>query len=211
MKTKILIGMLAAVCGTGLAQEVTYDDSSSPGATIPQSDPTGVSFSTTVSSGDIPTGYYVTGLTVSLNISGGVNGGLVAYLQSPGGSVELMNQPGTAPFGALGSGLNLVLSDAGSSSIQTALETPGSVFGSGSGSVYQAAGSLSSLNLTPADGTWTLFISDVNGGGSPTLNSFSFNITAVPEPANMALGIFGVFLGVLGGTRWYLRSRKSTV
>ena len=48
---------------------------------------------------------------------------------------------------------------------------------------------------------WTIFFADMaSGGGSSrsTLVSWSLDITAVPEPANVALGIFaGVF--VVGG------------
>jgi hypothetical protein len=43
------------------------------------------------------------------------------------------------------------------------------------------------------------------------LTGFSVDITPVPEPANVALGIFGVLLGGLGGLRWYQRSRKPVV
>ena len=42
-----------------------------------------------------PSGMTVGGLTVGLNISGGYNGSLYAYLVSPNGTlVALMNQPG---------------------------------------------------------------------------------------------------------------------
>jgi hypothetical protein len=48
------------------------------------------------------------------------------------------------------------------------------------------------------NGTWTLFIADLSGGEQSTLVSWSLDITAVPEPVNVALGIFaGVFLVVI--------------
>ena len=44
---------------------------------------------------DIPVGSVVLELTVELNISGGYNGDLYAYLVAPNGTlVVLMNQPG---------------------------------------------------------------------------------------------------------------------
>ena len=47
------------------------------------------------------------------------------------------------------------------------------------------------------NGTWTLFIADLSSGGQSTLVSWELDIAAVPEPVNVALGIFaGVFLVV---------------
>jgi hypothetical protein len=125
----------------------------------------------------------------------------------------LLNQPGATisnPFGYGGSGLNITLSDTAAGSIQTTPETPVSVFGSGL--AYQAAGSLSRFNGSPADGTWTLFFADeVAGGGQATLNGWSLNITAVPEPVNMALVIFGAALIGASAVRIYSGSSKTTL
>jgi subtilisin-like proprotein convertase family protein len=48
---------------------------------------------------------------------------------------------------------------------------------------------LSSFNNMNLQGDWTLFISDVNGGGKGRLNSWSMTVTAVPEPRTTALTI----------------------
>ena len=156
-------------------------------------------------------GSSLSSLTVTLNISGGMNNGLYAYLVGPGpaGSttVILMNQPGYAVdgFGATGAGMNITLSDAGSSSIQDV--TSGSVLSG----TYQADGSLSGFNGGDPNGTWTLYFSDtIAGGGNATLNGWSLDITAVPEPVNVALGMFGVVLVVGGFVRRYRRSGKSS-
>jgi hypothetical protein len=49
------------------------------------------------------------------------------------------------------------------------------------------------------NGTWTLFMADLsNGGGPEQVISYELEITTVPEPVNLALGIFGaVALSVL--------------
>jgi hypothetical protein len=50
------------------------------------------------------------------------------------------------------------------------------------------------------NGTWTLFIADLSAGAQSQLVGWSLNVTAaeVPEPVNVALGIFaGVFLMVI--------------
>ena len=172
----------------------------------------GVSFNGTYD--QAPLGATVSGLTVSLDISGGYNGNLYAYLVAPNGTmVLLLNQPGVSlgnPFGYAGSGFNITLSDSASGSIQTTPETPGSIFGSGLD--YQAAGSLSGFNGSSADGAWTLFFADETaGGGQAMLNGWSLNITAVPEPANIALVIFGMSFVGFGITRYFRNSRKSAL
>ena len=183
-----------------------------PIGSIPDGNPVGVSFAGNYD--QATPGSTVSGLTVDLSISGGYNGNLYAYLVSPNGTmVVLLNQPGATisnPFGYAGSGLNVTLSDTAAGSIQTTPETPGSVFGSGLS--YQAAGSLAGFNGSAADGTWTLFFADETaGGGQTTLNGWSLNITAVPEPANIALLIFGMGFVGFGITRYFRNSRKSAL
>jgi subtilisin-like proprotein convertase family protein len=188
----------------------TFNTGSSVG-TIPDGNPVGVTFVGTVSG--TPSGGIVGGLTVGLNISGGYNGDLYAYLVAPNGTlVVLLNQPGVSgsnPFGASGAGMNnITLQDAatGQGSIQNV--TSGSVL---SGS-YNAAGTLVSFNGSVADGTWTLFFADMSsGGGTSTLDSWSLNIEAVPEPVNVALGIFGMLLGGLALARHHATKRRSVL
>ena len=207
MKTNFIIVLVVVLAGTCRAQDISYG-SGALGATIPEGNPTGISFSPTISSA--PAGSTVSDVTVGLNISGGYNGDLVAYLQAPNGiTVPLIDLPGPAPFGAPGAGFNVVLSDGSYPSIQTATETSGTVFGSGSGSLYNAAGSLSTLHGSAVNGTWTLLFANLgSGGGSPTLNSFSLDILAVPEPANVALAIFGVVMAAIGIARWCVRRQS---
>ena len=210
MKTQTIIGLLTMLLGAGVARGALYTETfSGVNTAIPDGNPVGVSLSETVS--DIPGGSTVGGLTVDLSVSGGYNGNLYAYLVAPNGTlVMLLNQPGATisnPFGYGGSGLNVTLSDTAAGSIQTTPETPGSVFSG----TFQAAGTLGAVSGSAADGTWTLYFAEVAaGGGQPILNGWSLNITAVPEPANIALVIFGVsFIGI-GAVRFYA-SRKTTL
>lgn len=162
----------------------------------------------TASSGD--------NVSVVLNLSGGNIGDLIAYLTFSGTTVQLMNRPGVTignPLGYTGnssfvfSPVTLVdgsytsVDSYGGGSITTATS-----FNPTSGSMgFQAFNGLSS-----AAGNWTLFFADMSGGDGAnvtTLNSWSLDITAVPEPINAALGIFaGVVLFA-----WILKfsSRKS--
>jgi len=211
MKTKMLINLLVAMMGAGLVRGSLYTETfSGVNTAIPDGNPVGVSFSETVS--DVPGGSTVGGLTVDLSVSGGYNGNLYAYLVAPNGTlVMLLNQPGATisnPFGYAGSGLNVTLSDSAAGSIQTTPETPGSVFSG----TFQAAGTLGAVNGSAADGTWTLFFADEVAGGSPaTLNGWSLGITAVPEPVNLTMIIFGAGLVGFGIIRYFRNLRKSTL
>lgn len=191
--------LLAVASARGTLYTETF---SGVNASIPDGNPVGVTISGSVS--DIPSGMTVGGLTVGLNISGGYNGDLYAYLVAPNGTlVMLMNQPGVGVngYGASGAGMNITLSDAGGTSIQN--ETSGSVLGGS----YSAAGSLSGFNGSAADGTWTLYFADLsNGGGTSELNSWSLGITAVPEPVTLALVVFVAMLLAMAGLRWARRT-----
>jgi len=195
MKTRILLGttvvMLAVACAHGA---LYIEDFNNVNTTIPEGNPVGVAFSGTV--GDAG-GSAVSDVTVTLNVSGGYNGYLYSYLVAPNGTMTvLLNQPGVTgsnPFGYSGSGLNVTLSDAGGSGIQTTTEPAGVPFTG----TYQAAGSLANLSGSAADGTWTLYFTDLSSGGGPSeLNSWSLGITAVPEPVGQALSVFGGLAGM---------------
>lgn len=207
MTKNMKINILAAF---QLAVVMSAGASLYPVGNISDGNPVGASFAGSYD--QAKSGDTVSGLTVTLTISGGYNGNLYAYLVAPNGAmVVLMNQPGVTvgnPFGYAGSGLNVTLSDTAAGSIQTTPEIPGSVFGSGL--AYQAAGSLSGFNGSLADGTWTLFFADeVTGGGQATLTGWSLDIAAVPEPANLAIVFFGMgFIGI-GIVRYYRSSRKA--
>ena len=208
-KTQTAIGLLALMLSTGVVRGSLYTETfNGVNVAIPDGNPVGVSLTETVS--DIPGGSTVGSLTVDLSVSGGYNGNLYAYLVAPNGTlVMLLNQPGATisnPFGYVGSGLNVTLSDTAAGSIQTTPETPGSVFSG----TFQATGTLGAVSDSPADGTWTLYFADeVAGGGQATLNDWSLNITAVPEPTNLALIIFVVSFTGVCAVRVYRDSRKA--
>lgn len=53
---------------------------------------------------------------------------------------------------------------------------------------------LSVFNGLPADGTWTLTLSDLSPGATMTLNSWSLRIASVPEPNAVALTVGGLIV-----------------
>jgi subtilisin-like proprotein convertase family protein len=212
MKTRISFGilavMLAAVGARGSFIQTYTETFNGVNTYIPDGNPVGITSQETFSG--TPSLATINSVTVSLDISGGYNGNLVAYLVAPNGtSVYLLNHPGGAPFGAAGSGFgsapgtyDFTLSDLGLTSIQTASETAGAAVTG----TYSAAGALSGFSGT-ADGTWDLFIADmVSGGGTSELTGWQLNVSeVVPEPVNGALMVFAV----LGGLLWLGRRVKA--
>jgi hypothetical protein len=238
MKRQILFGlMILGAVWTASATIYTQGTVSPTGTasgvgtfntTITDGNPIGIVNQITVSGSSMSAGQ-TADIQVTLNVSGGVNSDLYAYLSYNGSSVVLLNRIGVSssnPFGDSGSGLNnVVLSDAGSANIHT--YASGALSGTykpdgnnisplGAASSFSANVGTETLDATfgnmSQNGTWTLYFADVvAGGGNETLNGWSLDITAVPEPVNVALAVFGVLF--VGGAvcRFYLvRARSST-
>ena len=141
-------------------------------------------------------------LSVILNLSGGWNGDLYAYLVHDTGFTELLNRVGTGvggagTFGYGDSGMNVTLSGTGSS---IHLYGGTSTFSGVPSGPYMADGTgMVSFNGLDPSGTWTLFIADLNGGGVTTVQSWGLqmDIVAVPEIetwiAAALAGAFGAF------------------
>jgi subtilisin-like proprotein convertase family protein len=140
-------------------------------------------------------------LTVTLNISGGYNGDLYGYLSYNGTLVTLLNRVGTGSgdsFGFSTAGFNNVtLADGG-----TSIHDVANPSGLGSQVTYAPdGGSLSAFNGMNPNGTWTLFLADNAHPDQSTLVGWSLDITAVPEPVDYALAIFGVLFVAVGVAR----------
>ena len=171
----------------------------------------------------------VTNVTVQLDITGGFNGSLYAYLVDPAGQlVVLLNRSGVTggnPFGYGDAGMNLTLSGSVTNDIHYyqsggySLNGGGQVTGTwaadgrnidpqSAGSVFSTTSSAAGLNLYTGlnggdmNGTWTLFIADmVSGGGNATLQSVVLSIMTVPEPQTWIM--IGGGLALL----WQMRKR----
>jgi subtilisin-like proprotein convertase family protein len=206
MKTILIAVLLLGAAGWAEATLVQQTFNVSGGA-IADGNPVGQVFTGTFN--QAATGNQVLGITVNLSVSGGYNGNLYAYLVAPNGTlVLLLDRPGSGvgnPLGYAGSGFNnITLSDVGTQSLQTTVETPGVAVPTGT---YSAAGTLGTFNSSVANGKWELFFADmVKGGGTSTLNSWSLNITVVPEPVTLALGLFAAMLLALAGVRHFWRA-----
>ena len=210
MKKQLLAGLLTM----GMLLHATAAVYSYTGSAyaIPDGNPNGISSTISV----IGAGTFLTDVNVTLNISGGYNGDLYGYLSYNGTLVTLLNRVGTGSggepqntYGFSASGFsNVTLDDQ-----------------SLNGNIHNVANPLANTAYTPdigggnnlasfnggnPNGTWTLFFADLSGGDVSTLNGWSLDLTAVPEPVNVALGVFGTVLVGAGVVRPYFRTRKQT-
>jgi len=175
---------------------------------IPDGNPVGVASTINVSGlGTIGT------ISLTLNISGGNNGDLYAYLSYGGNVVTLLNRPGVTggnPLGFTASGYNVTVADGGADGD---LNTAGSPV---NGGTYYAAGNSTALGTAyvngDSTGTWTLFLADLSGGDTSESQLVSWyldiNGTTVPEPVTGALIVFGL-MGVLTQLAAWRTRRKS--
>ena len=210
LKMKTILLILVMLTSRWAEATLTQSQTFTPAnGTIADGNPVGAVFSGTFSQ----TGFNnpVLAVSIGLNISGGYNGDLYAYLVAPNGTVVvLLNQPGTGAFGSAAAGFNyVVLTSSGTDPlIQTA---NGTAYQTLTGS-FQAAGNLNDFVTSgaTANGPWTLFFADLNqGGGTSYLNSWTLNLTVVPEPVLLALITFLAMLLTLAGLKWAWQGKDS--
>jgi hypothetical protein len=187
-----------------------YSSGANNNIVIPDDNPTGISSGIGVSG----IGSVLNGLTLTINVSSGFNGDLLCYLNYGSSSVALLNRIGSTginPFGSATAGFtSFTFSDSGSAQ-STITASSGSLSG-----IYQAAGGAGAIDTTfggvNPNGDWTISFFDMasGGGSSPsTLNNWSLSIDAVPEPVNVALGVFaglGLII-IVGRSLWRKRNQ----
>ena len=187
---------------------------------VPNGSRDGISSTLNVTSGEVG-GRYITGLTLTLNISGGYNGDLYAYVVHNGIMVPLLNRvgvgtvTGTDAFGYANGGFLLTLGASTLNDIHLYQNYAPSYDGGALTGVWAPDGraidplssavSFDTAGRTGFDsytgqnptGDWTLYVADVvGGGGSSYLTSWSMDIMAIPEPMNIAAALFlGCFSG----------------
>lgn len=208
------VGMLLSLAGGAGAQTNSY--TIAVNAPIADGSPVGLASTTAVSglSGSISS------IEVNLDITGGFNGDLYAYLAGPqGGFAILLNRVGLGssnPFGYSDAGFNITLSS-GYANIHNYQSGSYTLTG---GELWAPDGrNISPLSApsafdsaaTTADfgsftglipnGDWTLFVADLSSGGQSTLVNWGLTIVTVPEPQTWLLGFGGVLLFALNRRR----------
>ncbi len=143
MKKKLIMSLvlgLAASCGATVFPSGTLD------ATIPSDDYNGLAETITVSGMDS----LLTGVSVTLDVSGGYNGDLYAYLTYDGQTITLLNRVGqgtgsnpTYTYGYADAGLNVTLADGAANGSIHNYQT----------SAYNLVGGQETGTFTPDSGT----------------------------------------------------------
>jgi subtilisin-like proprotein convertase family protein len=212
MKQISLAALIVALGVWGAGAQTTLSLTNTVNSAVPDGNASGLSSARTVNG----TGALVQNVSLTLDISGGYNGDLYAYLTHDGGGfVVLLNRAGRTAgdsFGYSDAGLSLTLSDAGANNIHFYQNFSPAFNGSGQlTGLWQPDGrnvdpatvdgtetpdtSFASFNGQNADGDWTLFLADLSSGQTSTLNSWVLTIQTVPEPATAALiGLGGLAL-----------------
>jgi hypothetical protein len=132
---------------------------------------------------------------VTLNLTGGWNGDIYAYLYHDGVMSVLLNQVGTPVNSGLGygdSGFNVTLSDTAADSIHNyQADSPTITAGVVQGTWQPDGAGLSIFDGMDASGDWSLYLVDESPGGVMTLNSWGLQAEVVPEPTTLALSALG--------------------
>lgn len=191
---------------------VTVMQTFTPNAPIPDFEETGYADSRTLSNTSIDE---ITSITVDLTFVGGWNGDMYVYLTHGTGFSVLLNRPGrslTESDGSATVGMAITLDDNATTDVHTGLPMSGlNPTGTFQPDARQADPSLvvtgdtrtaflSSFHGLSANGQWTLFVADLNSGGTSSLQSWSLNITgnsAVPEPSVSCLAALFSFCLIL--------------
>lgn len=145
----------------------------------------------------------ISAVSVWLNLTGGYNGDLYAYLSYNGVRVPLLNRVGAGygdAFGYGDAGMTVTFTDMAANNIHFYQSIGG--YSIAGGALWKPDGrlvnpvtslpedfnadgtvSLGVFNGMSADGGWTLVVADVSGGGGQSkVVSWGLDIVAVPEP-----------------------------
>jgi len=212
----LALGLTSASAGLITVNSTTQNGGTPINVTVPDGSSVGIFSLLNISSADniVSIGDNV---SVTFTMSGGFNGDLYAYLLSPTGTrVQLLDRPGltgdSAGLGYTTHGFdNVHLSDGSHDNINTTpTPTTGGTYMPSDGST-----AFQSYNGLNPNGNWVLFLSDLNGGDTSfsRLDSWSLTLEVVPEPVNVALGVFGGLFGLVSACRYgwrrYVRDLKS--
>jgi subtilisin-like proprotein convertase family protein len=216
MKRILTLAIAMAMGAAAQGQYVFNSTNSAINEAIPDNNPSGLASTITV-----PTlTAAINNVTVSLDLTGGYNGDLYAYLAGPnGGFAVLLNRAGmsgTSAYGYSDSGFNVTFDDSGSNPDIHFYQTDSPIYSGGQltgtwgsdgenlnpqgapggfpVSPTETLTSFDGINGSDAAGQWTLFLADLAAGNQSTLVSWSLEIMTVPEPSTLALGALGIGL-----------------
>jgi len=145
---------------------------------------------------------HITDVNVTLNIAGGYNGDLYAYLVHDSGFVVLLNRPGRSlglPYGYSDTGFDVTLDDqapSGDIHLYWNVSSPSGVVTGTWAPDGRTTSPFLALDIDPRltenmlavfngmnpNGAWTLFVADMSAGGLNTLGSWGLQIQGTVTP-----------------------------
>ncbi len=208
------------VAANALAQSVSFSTNITVNTAIPDNNPSGLASSFSLNGFNSA----ISNITVSIDVTGGYNGDLYAYLTGPGGFAVLLNRTGVGSASANGygdtgfavtfmsAGLDIHNYGAGSYTTNSFGQLTGNWGVDGraispfsTGSAFDTAprtALLDSFLGTSPNGTWGFFIADYSPGNVSTLVSYSVSIATVPEPGVPVLLALGGMALLVTVRRW---------
>lgn len=217
-RRNVLLIVLTLACAAR-AQVTLYSSAANNlNATIPDGDLNGYQNSLAVSG----LNGTISQVTISLNISGGFNGDLYAYVSHNNRLAVLLNRVGLsagngvgyadAGFGPDSAQNPFTFADSASHDVHFYQSFSYDLNGSGqldgswqpdgrsldplsAGSFFAGAARTDTLGVfdgSDPNGSWLLFVADVSPGYESTLVGWSLQITSVPEPAVCSMLILGL-------------------
>jgi subtilisin-like proprotein convertase family protein len=170
-------------------------------------------------------------VNVRLELSGGYNGDLYGYLVHGSGFAVLLNRVGRTSgnsFGYGDAGMAVRFDDQATETTDIHLYQTVSGYNISGFNSWRPDGRnvnpatvvdtdsrgalLGSFNNLAASGSWTLFLADMSSGEQSTVVSWGLDIEVVPEPVNVALGLFGGMVVLVGlGRHWWMRWQAGRV
>jgi len=238
MKRILSLSLAALLICVSVPAAITlnWDSGFANGGAIPDGDLTGWSDTRTLSG--IAPGQTIADLNVTLNLAGGFNGDLYAYLVHDSGFAILLNRVGRTAsnplgydntgFGPTSGGESFRLDDQAVTDVHGyqvsyTLNASGQLTGTwqpdgrnihplSTGLTFDAAtrgARLDSFNSLDPNGSWTLYIADVtSGGGQSTMQSWGLEITAVPEVPTLVGAVLLGFYALIRFVRQRLGARS---
>jgi subtilisin-like proprotein convertase family protein len=215
---KSLVVAFTVIFAACLAQGQVFSTnvSTTVNTAIPDGNPVGLTSTANIST--LPG--TITSVTVTLDITGGFNGDLYAYLAGPvGGFSVLLNRTGISAttgnsLGYSNPGFNVTFSTGSPNIHLYQLNTPsfdpvtGQLTGTwapdgrnidpqSSPSAFDSASTSADLSTfvgNSANGNWTLFVADMSSGGQSTLVNWGMTVVTTPEPQTWVLVAGGIGL-----------------
>jgi subtilisin-like proprotein convertase family protein len=201
--------------------QVPFSFATTPNSDIPDGNPLGITHTQEIHPGFNQIAEIRLSLSISGRGAGGFNGDLFAYVAHNGQLAVLLNRPGRAadnPFGYPGDGLAVTFDDDEAYDIHLY----GNHLPAGQPLTQELVGTWRpdgrltdpalALDTDPSgpgldafrgmnpDGYWTLFIADLEPGGTSRLVSWELEVIPIPEPS-FTVGTVCLALLALAGTR----------